>query len=176
MDPDSETRIIKAVIAGDVESFGKLAKHYYPALAAMAYSVLGDHHLAEDAAQEALARAIVNLPALKQKDRFGFWLGRICRNVAKDLAAAKSRQADTKDMQQTADSRNEDIDRPVVRKAIESLNATDKELIVMRYYNRFSYERMGAVLGISTAAINGRLARVKRKIAKYLQRNGFLEK
>jgi DNA-directed RNA polymerase specialized sigma24 family protein len=46
---------------------------------------------------------------------------------------------------------------------------------VLRYYNNLSYERIGAILGISHAAINGRLARTKQKMAKYLKQNGFSE-
>jgi len=48
-------------------------------------------------------------------------------------------------------------------------------LIVLRYYDGLSYEEISSVLGISKATINGRLTRAKRKIARYLQRNGFLE-
>jgi len=48
-------------------------------------------------------------------------------------------------------------------------------LIVLRYYNKLSYEEIASVSGVSRAAINGRLARAKRKMAKYLKRNGFPE-
>jgi len=47
--------------------------------------------------------------------------------------------------------------------------------VVLRYYNGLSYEQIASVLGISQATINGRLSRAKRKMAKYLRRNGFPE-
>jgi len=50
----SETVLIESVLAGDIDSFGELGRRYWPAMVAIAYAVLGDHHLAEDAAQEAL--------------------------------------------------------------------------------------------------------------------------
>ena len=165
----SERELIESVLGGDVESFGELGRRYWSAIVAVAYSVLGDHHLAEDAAQEALARALVGLRTLKNKNRFGSWLARICRNVAKDTAAARSRKVITRDFLQPADNRDQDQSGYAVKRAIDKLGPGMKELVVLRYYDNLSYEQMSSVLGISKAAINGRLSRAKRKIAIYLR-------
>ena len=170
-----ETVLIESVLGGDVESFGELGRRYWPAMVAVAYSVLGDHHLAEDAAQEALARALVGLGTMKNKNRFGSWLRRICRNVAKDMAFDKSRRVSDEDLSQLPDGYNQDKNSGVVRRAIDKLGPRTKELIVLRYYDNLSYEQISSVLGISKAAINGRLSRAKRKIAKYLLQTGFAE-
>jgi hypothetical protein len=79
---DAERELIDAARAGDLDSFGKLCERYYAPLAAVAYSVLRDHQLAEDAVQEAFARGLVNLRRLKETGKFAPWLARICRNVA----------------------------------------------------------------------------------------------
>lgn len=170
-----ETKLVESTLSGDIDSFGKLCSSYYGSMVAIAYSVLTDHHLAEDAAQEAFARALRNLKKLKRKEKFAPWLAQICRNVARDMASAKSRQISAGDFSQLPDSQNEDPNGRAVRQAIGKLSFSEKELIVLRYYNNLSYERMSAVLGISKAAINGRLNRARRKMAKYLQRNGFGE-
>ena len=174
--PDKlETRLIEAAIDGDIKSFGKLCQRYYAAMAAIGYSVLSDHQLAEDAAQEAFTRALGNLRSLKNKRKFAPWLASICRNVAKDMVATKARQISIKDPSQVAANRNSNEASQVIRQAIEQLPASAKELIVLRYYNGLSYEEIGSVLGISKATINGRLTRAKRKMAKYLRHNGFPE-
>ncbi|MBA7476122.1 RNA polymerase sigma-H factor [subsurface metagenome] len=174
--PDkSETRLVEAAIDGDIDSFGKLCRRYYGPMVAIAYSVVSDHQLAEDAAQESFARALVSLRKLKNQTRFAPWLAAICRNVAKDMVATKVRQISTKDFSQAARN-NHDENAPVIRRAIEHLPVSGKELIVLRYYNGLSYEQIASVLGISQAAINGRLTRAKRKMADYLKRNGFPEK
>jgi hypothetical protein len=46
----SELHLIDAATGGDIESFGELCQRYYAAMTAIAYSVLADHQLAEDAA------------------------------------------------------------------------------------------------------------------------------
>jgi len=171
----SEIQLIEAATDGDIESFGELCRRYYPAMAAIAYAVLSDHQLAEDAAQESFARALVNLRSLKKKDRFAPWLAAICRNVAKDMIAARVKHISTKDLSQVAAKENSNETNHMIRRAIEQLPASARELIVLRYYNGLSYEKIGSALGISKATINGRISRAKRKMAKYLKHNGFPE-
>jgi DNA-directed RNA polymerase specialized sigma24 family protein len=77
--------LVRRALQADPESFGQLCRRYYPSLVAVADSILLDHHLAEDAAQEALAHACRQLPGLKKPDQFGPWVAAICRNVAKDM-------------------------------------------------------------------------------------------
>ncbi|MHC4744041.1 MAG: RNA polymerase sigma factor [Planctomycetota bacterium] len=169
-----ETELIEATVAGDIDSFGKLAERYYPSMVAIGYSVLSDHGLAEDVAQEAFARALASLRNLRDKARFGPWLARICRNVANDTVTARARQTRTEYVPDTTDDSNDDGIR-AVRRALQQLPVSTKELVVLRYYDGLYYEEISSVLGISKASINGRLSRAKRKMAKYLQRDGFLE-
>jgi DNA-directed RNA polymerase specialized sigma24 family protein len=88
-------------------------------MVAVAYAVLNDHQLAEDAAQESFARALVNLRSLKNKNRFVPWLAAICRNVAKDMVAARVRRIKAEDLSNTTRNNNDDENSRVVRRAIE---------------------------------------------------------
>lgn len=171
----SEIHLIEAAAGGDIESFGELCRQYYVAMVAVAYAVLNDHQLAEDAAQESFARALVNLKNLKNSSRFAPWLAAICRNVAKDMVTARVRQTKAEDLSNTTLNDNDDENSLAIRRAIEQLPASAKDLIVLRYYNSLSYEQIGSVLGISRATINGRILRAKRKMANYLKKNGFPE-
>ena len=175
MPDESETKLVEAAFNGDIESFGKLCRRYYGAMVAVGYSVLGDHQLAEDAAQESFARALVSLRKLKNQTRFVPWLAAICRNIAKDMVATKARKISSDGFSQAAKNKNHDDNSRSIRRAIEQLPVSAKELIVLRYYNGLSYKEISSVLGISKATINGRLTRAKRKMAKYLKHNGFPE-
>ena len=177
MQNDPERALVDKAVDGDIESFGELCRRYYPAMAAIAHAVLSDHQLAEDAAQESFARALVNLRRLKNKNRFAPWLAAICRNVAKDMVAIKVRHINTEDLSQVqvAGKNDDDGNHDAIRQAIKQLPDATKELIVLRYHQNLSYERIGAILGTSPTAINGRLARAKRKMERYLRKNGFPE-
>jgi RNA polymerase sigma-70 factor (ECF subfamily) len=166
---------ISAARAGNIESFGRLCECYYNSMAAVAYSVLGDHHLAEDAAQETFARALKSLAQLKTDDKFAPWLAQICRNVAMDMARTKARYVPAEHPEQLEDKPASLSDDPLVLQALRSLSVSDRELIVLRYYNALSQKEMSALLGLSSSAVNNRLLRAKQKIAAFLQKNGFGE-
>jgi len=137
--------------------------------------VLRDHQLAEDATQEAFARALVSLGKLKEPGKFAPWLAHICRNTAIDMARARRPQVDTKDFTWTPCRETDESLNLVVRQAIDRLPASMREVVVLRYHDNCSYEQISAVLGLSKTAINGRLTRAKRKLARYLRRQGVLE-
>jgi len=170
-----DTALVKAAIKGDADGFTELCHRYYPAMVAIAHSILGDRHLAEDAAQQAFAKAAVKLPQLKKESQFAGWLAVICRNAARDMARNTEKLRTTEDLSMVAAKSETDDDAEVVRKALKRLSAPAREVIFLRYYDGMSYEKISAVLGISEQAINGRLRRAKKKMADYLRRNGFGE-
>ena len=169
-----DTVLVKAAIDGDADGFTELCRRYYPAMVAIAHSVLGDRHLAEDAAQQVFAKAAVKLPQLKKVNRFAGWLAVICRNVARDMARNTEKLRTTEDLSMIAATAETDDDAEEVRKALNRLSAPAREVIFLRYYDGMSYEQISSVLGISEQAINGRLRRAKKKMADYLRRNGFV--
>ncbi|MBN2269810.1 MAG: sigma-70 family RNA polymerase sigma factor [Sedimentisphaerales bacterium] len=170
-----QKRLVEAAVAGDLGSFGELATRYYSSMVAVAYSVVADHQLAEDAAQEAFAKALVGLRKLKKPARFAAWLAQICRNTAVDMVRARARAVPTADIADCSEIAAEQVDTEAVREVIAELSRTERELITLRYYNRLSYEQVSDVLGISRAAVNGRLTRTKQKLAKRLKQQGIWE-
>jgi RNA polymerase sigma-70 factor (ECF subfamily) len=143
-------------------------------MVALAYSMLADRDLAEDAAQEVFAIACRDLRSLKSKERFAAWLAGICRNVSRQMLRANKGKPVAPGNDFAAQSRDDTEDRrEAIRRAVWSLREPERELIVMRYFDGFSQVQISEVLDISSQAVNGRLIRAKRKIAKYLKRNGL---
>ena len=164
---------MEAARAGNPAGMAQLYERYYGPMAALAWSVLGDHHLAEDAAQQAFAVACDRLGRLRKKEKFAGWLAGICRNTAREMVRSQRKAAPPEPLPETnapTDGENHDGQ---VRRAIRQLPDRAREVIVLRYYNNLPYDRIGAVLGVSEAAVHGRLIRAKRKIKKYLEQNGF---
>ena len=82
---------MKSARNGDGESFGLLYEQYYAPMMWLAYSILLDRDLAEDAAQQAFVNACEKLTHLRDVDRFGPWLAQICRNEAHQLIRQQKR-------------------------------------------------------------------------------------
>lgn len=176
-----QINLVNAALSGDLAAFGCLCDKYYSPMVALAYCVLYDHHLAEDAAQETFARALQNLRKLSDKEKFASWLARICRNVAVDLARFRSRDTKgdfsiaTQDFPSPAAPANDNCEITAVREVISRLPAAERELIVLRYYNSMSFEAMADVLGLSKTVINTRLCRARKRIAQLLRNKGISE-
>jgi len=166
--------LVRRALQADPESFGQLCRRYYPSLVAVADSILLDHHLAEDAAQEALAHACRQLPKLKNPELFGPWVAAICRNVAKDTLRDRQRQRLPAEDCETQETDGPEDDRTeLVAEALRRLPQHLREVVYLRFYNRLSYQQISSVLGASQESVDGRLRRAKRKIAAFMKAKGF---
>ena len=63
--------------AGDVDGFAVLVERFQDMAVGYSYSILGDFHLAEDAAQEAFLEAYPNLHKVYGPEAFPSWFKRI---------------------------------------------------------------------------------------------------
>jgi RNA polymerase sigma-70 factor (ECF subfamily) len=165
--------LVEAAQDGCLDSFGALYQRYHNPMVALAYARLGDKHAAEDAAQEVFAIACGDLASLRSREKFGAWLGGICRNVTRQMLRQQSRPAPLPDEPPDDDGPQREERSDAVRRAVWKLPEPERELIVMRYFNGFSQARISEVLDITPAAVNGRLVRAKRKVAQFLKRDGF---
>jgi RNA polymerase sigma-70 factor (ECF subfamily) len=166
--------LVQQALRGEPKSFGELCRRYYPSLTAIADSILLDHHLAEDAAQETLAEACRNLKTLKRPESFGAWVGTICRNVAKDMLREQPRQRKAAEEYASLENDCDDRDHGIIMtEAVQQLPQHLREVVYLRFYNEMSYEQMAKVLGATQQSIDGRLRRAKKKIAAYLAKKGF---
>lgn len=166
--PDED--LVLAAIGGDVDSFVALCHRYYPSIVAMARAVLNDGHLAEDAAQEALAKACRHLDGLKNPKRFGAWLATICRNEARDILRRRPNVESLGERDVPAAMPDQDSELDVVRRALDSMPLESRELLYLRYRNDLSYEAIADLLNISVQAVHGWLRRAKQEVRTYLQR------
>ncbi len=166
---------MEAACRGAGNALAGLYERYYAAMVWVAYSVLLDRSLAEDAAQQAFATAYSKIRSLRQPDRFGPWLAAICRNTAQDIARARRRETALQkravsEVRMVSDS--DGFDR-AVKEAVDDLPAMYREVVVLHYYSGMSYEEIESVLGVSGDTVKGRLARARKQIQVHLEKEGF---
>ena len=165
--------LVHRILQGDSDCFEVLCKRYYASLQAIAYAILMDSHLAEDAAQETLAVACRNLSKLHKPKKVAPWLAAICRNVAKDTLRDRSKQKRLEQCEEAKVSYKADDSGDWVHQAVSQLPPSLREIVLMRYFDSMSYQQIGQILGLSGQAINGRLRRAKKKMEVFLVKNGF---
>ncbi len=172
---DNERAAVEAACRGDTEALAGLYERYYATMVWVAYSVLLDRSLAEDAAQQAFAAACVKMGSLRHPDRFGCWLTSICRNAAQDMARARRRAAafqKAATAEPSVPAGSNGFDR-AVKEAVDNLPAMYREVVVLHYYSDLSYREIESVLGVSGDVVKGRLARARKQIQTRLEKEGF---
>lgn len=175
LEKSKQRQLVKSARNGDGESFGLLYGQYYVPMMWLAYSILLDRDLAEDAAQQAFVKACEKLADLRDVDRFGPWLTRICRNEAHQLIRQQRRQCPREydpPEQGSRQAHEEDQDH-LVRTAIDQLPPMYREVLILHYYNRMSYQDIQSMLGIAAHTVRGRLFRARKKVEQDLVRHGF---
>ena len=175
MDERPDNILVEQAVRGDGDSFTELCRRHYGPMVAIGHAILGDRHLAEDAAQEAFAKAAVHLPELRKVDQFGCWVAAICRNEARSLARTRRTPRNDEEMPVQETSAGPDETGEAVKAALSQLPPEARELVFLRFYDGLSYDQISTVLGISEQAINGRLRRAKKQLAEHLRRCGFDE-
>jgi RNA polymerase sigma-70 factor (ECF subfamily) len=136
---------------------------------------------AEDAAQEAVLKAFINLPKFRGDSKFSTWLIRIATNEALMKLRKERRQKlnDSLDEQR----KNEDGDyiprdfadwreipseavqtkelRQALSRALGSLTPKHREVFVLRDVQRFTIAETAQLLGIRESAVKARLMRAR---------------
>jgi RNA polymerase sigma-70 factor (ECF subfamily) len=164
--------LVAAACQGDLASFGLLYERYYRMAVGIARNRLSDPHLAEDAAQEAFAVACRTLSTLNKGDSFPQWLGTICRRTASKLAKSQPMHEQLSvDREPVSDPKLAAL-RQQIHEVLGQLDETSREIVLLHYYSRLSYEDIASAMNLSTQAVHGRLQRARSKLAITLNSTG----
>jgi len=142
----------------------------------IAYSVLRHREDAEDAAQEALARAYRKLGTLRERERFRPWLVRICWRLARDRRrATKRRERRERAVVGTAwEPTAEDMAvanefRGRLWQAIDRLPEKLRIVLVLAGIEGYDVREVAALLDLPAGTVKSRLFLARRRLAERLR-------
>jgi len=174
-----ELTLIAQAQRGDQESFGELIRRNQEGVVSLVYRMCGDMALAEDAAQEAFLRAWQRLPGYQPRAPFRNWLYRIAANVALDVLRRERTTVNVDELPLMAseDSPDEAFEmverREYVRRAVLTLPAASRVVLILREYEGLSYKEIADVLEIPVGTVMSRLnyarSKLREALAPYLQ-------
>ena len=170
-----DAQLVAAGVSGDHEAFAALADRHRHRAGAVVLAMLGDPAEAEDVVQEALLRAYTDLRRLRDPNRFGGWLCGIAVNLAKMQLRRRNgllsleEFADRLDVRETlAASPEHELEGAelalVIRRALATLPAGQRDVLLMHYSDGLSCAEIGAHVGQSTGAVRVRLYRARRRL------------
>jgi RNA polymerase sigma factor (sigma-70 family) len=161
-----ELRVQRALVErakhGDEEAFDALARTVGDRCMAIAYRILRDADLAEDAVQAALITAWRDLRALRDPDRFEPWLHRILTNACYAEARRGRRWlAQIRVLPGDGASDPGGIltvdDRDQLERALRRLTLEQRAVLVFHHYLDLSPPEVADRLGIPVGTVKSRL-------------------
>ena len=173
MDNVDEIRLVRASQRGDRQAFSRLVEQYARAVFAVCLSTTGHAHDADDLAQEAFMKAFVQINSLRQADRFGPWLMRICRNTATDFLRAKRHQEPLEgDPVQSEPTAGAGLDTDGLEKMLLTLPEPLRQAVLLYYLDGRDTRSVAQALGISTDGVMTRLSRARKMLRERLHTEG----
>ncbi|HEY6485094.1 MAG TPA: sigma-70 family RNA polymerase sigma factor [Candidatus Cybelea sp.] len=138
--------------ASDAEVDGFI-RAIWPQAYRVAFSVLRDHGLAEDAAQEACAVILDAMPKLRASQAFNVWLYRIVVRTALSIGK-KQRRAERFTIEATATAEpSEGLVRIDVLRALDRLTPRQRAVVALHYYAEMSSREIAKVLAIPDSTV-----------------------
>ncbi len=171
-DEEADRWLVGKARIGDLGAFEVLLRRHQGRIYRIALRMLGNHHDAEDVAQEVMIQLWTALAGFAGSSAFTTWLYRIVVNhcLNHQRAACSEAVPASEDPAGTASAGAEEV--AIARARIEAGYAAITELaprhrsvLVLCQLEGVSYQEAGAVLGISEAAVRSRLTRARRAVA-----------
>ena len=157
---------------GDLDAYGIIVQRFQGMAIGYAYAVLGDYHLAEDAAQEAFLEAYLKLAQVYGPAAFPSWLRKIvfkhCDRLTRrkqvvtvDLSAAESVISHAKE---PPDLLTEQELVSTVRAAIDTLPEHERTVTLLFYLANHSQKEIAEFLDVRVSTVKNRLLSARKRL------------
>ena len=157
-----QSALVELARSGDEEAFASLARSAGDRLLSVAYRILRDLGLAEDAVQQTLVTAWNELPGLRDIEKFDGWLYRLLVHACYREARRSRRWAAnvrelTFDARAAADDTHTVVDRDQLDRAFGRLSPEQRAVFVFHHYVGLTQPEIAEQLGIPVGTVKSRL-------------------
>lgn len=179
VDLDRDRALVERCQAGDSAAYGNLYARYNERLLRFCLRRLNDRHEAEDATQEAFARAWKALPNFAGERRFYPWLTVIAGNICTDMLRRRSRSTPTDDLEltlhqpvgSTPDVACDEmlmaaVDGDLVHKALDRLSVRHRHVLALREGSGLTYQQIADQEGVEIGTIETLLWRARQALKR----------
>lgn len=165
--------LVRRARDGDADAFADLVLPRFASLYGLARVVAGDHHVAQDALQDALTRAWIELPRLRQPAAFDAWLRRLvinaCRSEWRRRRRKPTERLDAIGEPAVESDPVRDVElRDELHRGLSLLTPDERAALALRYYADLSTEIGAAVMGVGSATYRSRVHRAVRALKRAL--------
>jgi RNA polymerase sigma-70 factor (ECF subfamily) len=138
---------------------------------------LREHHSVEEVMQEVALAAVSQSKPLRDRTRVGAWLYRVALRQVLLFRRKRGRQA--RFHAQVAERVTQAVCDPLswllegerlqlLRKALEKLDSSDREILLLKYSEEWSGQQLAQHLGVSLSCIEARLHRARQRLREMM--------
>jgi RNA polymerase sigma-70 factor (ECF subfamily) len=186
---DEDALLVAAAKARDTRAFERLVERHERRVFSTAQRITRNREDAEDVVQQSLHKAFVHLKKFEGKCLFSTWLTRIAINealmllrrkrgsheVAIEESSTKSESALTLDFLDSAPNPEDSClgreQEQILSAALNRLRPGIRKAIELRELDELSTEETALVMGLSVAAVKGRVFHGRRKLRETLRQS-----
>jgi RNA polymerase sigma-70 factor, ECF subfamily len=177
-DDDARDDLVKRAQQGDLAAFDVLVAGHLDRSFRFACTVLGNEADARDAVQEAYVTVWRQLPTLRQRSRFGSWLGRIVLNECRQSLRRRGRVREINFSGMAEDTRDRHAggretgidDRDALQRALDALTVDQRALLALHHVEERPLSDIAAHLGVPVGTVKWRLYSARRALEHALTR------
>lgn len=175
MRQQQEHDLIERIADGDIEAFAVLVDRYAHAVHALVARIVVTAEDAEEVTQDVFLKVFDNLPRFDGRSSLATWIYRIACNAAISHARRRRRPTcpiDERRIAAVTDDEAERLEETVERQqaldslaaAIRALEADERALVTLRYYDDRPVAECAAITGMTEANVKVRLHRIRKKL------------
>ena len=163
--------LVEMTLLGNMNAFEKLVRRYERAVKEAAYRVTGNRFSAEDAAQDALVCAWMQLSTLREKEKFGGFVCAIARHRAQDYlrryrASIPPLSLDALLFQVGEMTDDGERLKSELREAVDALKEPVRETVKLRYFEGYSVKEIAARQALPEGTVKWRLSKGRKELRK----------
>lgn len=186
----SEKELIIKAKEGSNEAFEEIIKMYQQKVCNTIFFMIKNENAVEDLAQEVFIKVYKNIAKFNEASSLYTWIYRITMNTCIDYIKKEKKivymntyletedgnvEKQFEDETQRVDAIVENkIKRESLLKAIKSLPAEQRALIILRDINQFKYMEIAEMLNLNLGTVKSKISRARIALKQYLEKEGTI--
>jgi RNA polymerase sigma-70 factor (ECF subfamily) len=159
-----DVELVTRAQQGDQAAFAEIATQSYGRLTSLAFGILRDRQLAEDATQHAMLTAWRKLPTLREPEKFDAWAYRLVVNACRSETRRTKRWMPNVTLDQAPEPTAPDhvdgvADRELLDRGFRQLSLDQRAVLVLRHLIGMPLEEVAETLEIPSGTARSRLYR-----------------
>jgi len=175
----TDSELIEVILNKNRDSYQELFDRYNRKLFVYILHLVGNREETEDILQNVFTKTYKNISRFDQTRKFSSWIYLIAQNEAVNYLKRRNKRRivsweDVTTSKDKLDIASSDVPpeekwmheeaTKEIHDALEKLPPKYKEILTMRYYSEYSYEKIGALLGKPVNTVGTLINRAKKKL------------